>query len=120
MSLITLNKKTQGKLAENRACNYLQKQGLKTIEKNYFCRNGEIDLIMQDKHELVFVEVRYRKKNDYGSALESIDQHKIKKLITTANHYISKHQIDQAMRFDVIGFDASLKPNWIKNAFSAF
>jgi len=110
----------QGKLAEDQACQYLQKQGLKLIEKNYRCRSGEIDLIMLDQKTLVFVEVRYRAKNDYGSALDSVDQSKIQKLISTANHYVSKHQPDRPMRFDVIGFDASLKPNWIENAFSAF
>jgi len=88
----------QGKLAEDQACQYLQKQGLKLIEKNYRCRT----------------------KNDYGSALDSVDQSKIQKLISTANHYVSRHQPDRPMRFDVIGFDASLKPNWIENAFSAF
>ena len=110
----------QGRIAENEACNFLQKNGLKLVKKNYHCRNGEIDLIMQDKHELVFVEVRYRKKNDYGSALESIDQNKIKKLIAAASHYVSQNQLDQPMRFDVVGFDASLKPNWVTHAFTAF
>ena len=111
---------TQGKLAEEKACNYLQKQGLKLVDKNYYCRSGEIDLIMQDRQELVFVEVRYRAKNEYGSALESVDQHKIKKLIAAANHYVAKHQPDLPMRFDVIGFDASFQPNWITNAFPAY
>lgn len=111
---------TKGKLAEEKACDYLQQQGLKLVEKNYYCRSGEIDLIMQDKQELVFIEVRYRAKNEYGSALDSVDQHKIKKLITAASHYVAKHQANQPMRFDVIGFDASFKPNWITNAFSAY
>ena len=110
----------QGKIAEDEACQFLQKQGLKLVEKNYRCRTGEIDLIMQDKEELVFVEVRFRAKNDYGSALDSVDQHKIQKLISAASHYVSKHQPDLPMRFDVIGFDAALKPNWVTNAFSAF
>lgn len=110
----------QGQIAEDQACEFLQKQGLKLLEKNYRCRSGEIDLIMQDKKELVFVEVRYRAKNDYGSALESVDQNKIQKLISAASHYVSKHPADLPMRFDVIGFDASLKPNWVSNAFSAF
>lgn len=120
MKTVTCKTKTRGNLAENQACEFLQKQGLKLIEKNYNCRTGEIDLIMQDKQALVFVEVRYRAKNEYGSALDSVDQHKIKKLISAANHYISTHQIDQPMRFDVIGFNASNKPNWVKNAFTAF
>ena len=120
MKTVADKTRVKGKIAEDKACDYLQKQGLKLVEKNYYCRSGEIDLIMQDKQELVFVEVRYRAKDDFGSALDSVDQHKIKKLISAANHYISTHQTDQPMRFDVIGFDASLKPNWVSNAFSAF
>jgi putative endonuclease len=111
---------TQGNIAENKACQFLEKQGLTLIEKNYRCRSGEIDLIMQDNQELVFIEVRYRAKNDFGSALDSIDQHKIQKIISAASHYVSKHNSDQPMRFDVVGFDASLKPNWVANAFTAF
>ncbi len=107
----------QGQIAEDEACQFLQKQGLKLIEKNYRCRTGEIDLIMQGKEALVFVEVRYRTKNNYGSALDSVDQNKIQKLISAASHYVSIHL---PMRFDVVGFDASLKPNWISNASPAF
>jgi len=110
----------QGQIAENEACKFLQQNGLKLVEKNYRCRTGEIDLIMQDKEELVFVEVRYRTKSDYGSALDSVDQNKIQKVISAASHYVSKHQPDLPMRFDVIGFDASYKPKWVTNAFSAF
>lgn len=110
----------QGQVAEREACEFLEKQGLKLIEKNYRCRTGEIDLIMQDKEALVFVEVRYRANNEFGSALDSVDHHKIKKLISAASHYVSKHQPDLPMRFDVVGFDASLKPNWVANAFSAY
>jgi len=110
----------QGQIAEDEACKFLQQHGLKLVEKNYRCRTGEIDLIMQDKEELVFVEVRYRAKSDYGSALDSVDQNKIQKVISAASHYVSKHQPDLPMRFDVIGFDASYKPKWVTNAFSAF
>jgi putative endonuclease len=101
----------QGQLAEDKACQFLEKQGLTLVEKNYRCRTGEIDLIMQDKEKLVFVEVRYRAKSDYDSTLDSVDQKKIQKIISAASHYISIHQPDQPMRFDVVGFDATLKPN---------
>lgn len=107
-----------GQAAEDKACEYLKKHGLKLIEKNYRCRNGEIDLIMQDKNHLVFVEVRYRNNDNFGSAIESIDKYKIKKIVATAQHYLTYNKLDIPARFDVIGFDASLKPNWISNAFN--
>lgn len=119
----TTNKRTnknKGNQAEQEACRFLQKQGLKLIEKNFHCRRGEIDLIMLDKDQIVFVEVRYRKNNTHGSALDTVNQSKINKIISTANHYIMHHQLDQPTRFDVIGFDTTLEPKWIQNAFQAF
>ena len=113
-------RKTTGSLAEDKACEYLQKQGLKLIEKNYHCRNGEIDLIMQDKEQIVFVEVRYRKSNSHGSALDTVNQAKINKIITTASHYLMQHQLDKPTRFDVVGFDTTYEPKWISDAFQAF
>ena len=63
---------SKGQFAEQKACQFLQQKGLTLIEKNYRCRNGEIDLIMLDKDQLVFVEVRFRKNEDYGTAIDSV------------------------------------------------
>ena len=111
---------SKGQFAEQKACLFLQQKSLTLIEKNYRCRNGEIDLIMLDKDQLVFVEVRFRKNEDYGTAIDSVDKHKVKKIISTAHHYLSKHQLDTTTRFDVVGFDASLRPEWISDAFNAY
>ena len=89
------------------------------MEKNYRCRRGEIDLIMQDNDSLVFVEVRYRKNNDFGGALESITRKKQQKIQTTALHYMQNHQ-DMSARFDVIAITGTGRKQdveWIKNAF---
>ena len=115
-----MNTSGKGNIAENKARRYLEEQGLKFVEKNYRCRGGEIDLIMQDKKELVFVEVRYRKNDTHGTAIDSVNRSKMKKLIATASHYIAKHQLNTPTRFDVVGFDASFHPNWISNAFNAY
>jgi len=110
-----------GKDAEDLAYNYLKKQGLKLITRNYLCRAGEIDLIMQDKDFIVFVEVRYRKNIAFGSGLESITASKQTKLIKTANYYLLQHRlVDKApCRFDVISITSQQsKPQveWVKNA----
>ena len=110
----------KGKQAENIAREYLIKQGLLFIEKNYYCRQGEIDLIMNDKNTLVFVEVRYRKNQHYGGAKESITYKKQQKLHTTALHYMQKHRLDKQARFDVIAITGDIKSHsfeWIQNAF---
>lgn len=112
------NTKTIGNHAELKACEYLIANGLKLIERNFHCALGEIDLIMRDNNDIVFVEVRSR-RNDID-ALESIDQYKQNKLVKTAMFYLQKHKItDKAnCRFDVIAIN-SQHLEWIKDAFFA-
>jgi len=110
-------KSSKGKEAEDLARRFLDQQGLSFIECNYRCRAGEIDLIMQDKKSLVFVEVRYRSRTDFGDALESVNQAKQQRLIHAADHYLQSHHKDVACRFDVVGISGDKKPVWIQNAF---
>ncbi len=106
-----------GERAEQLARQYLIKQGLTLVCQNYRCKQGEIDLIMRDQNILVFVEVRYRKSDRYGSAVESITQRKQSRIITACNHYRVSHKVNQPIRFDVVTLSADNAPNWIKNAF---
>lgn len=112
-----------GKQAERQACEYLQANGLYLLQKNYYCYHGEIDLIMQDQDDIVFIEVRSRGRIDYGNALESITKTKINKLIKTASHFLQKRKwLDKVnSRFDVIvihPLEAKMQLEWIKNAFT--
>lgn len=111
---------TRGKDAEDRACRYLQSRGLQLLQRNYRSKRGEIDLLMQDKDSLVFVEVRYRKDPRFGSAAESVGRRKQSRLIACAQHYILTHPsaCQQPCRFDVVSFTGSAI-EWIPNAFSA-
>lgn len=110
-----------GNRAENLAHKYLVKQGLKSVTRNYRCRFGEIDLIMTDEEYLVFIEVRYRRSQTFGGALQSIDARKQDKLRRTAQNYLIHHKMnDTACRFDILCLDGRQeKPEieWIKNAF---
>jgi putative endonuclease len=112
-----------GKQAETQACSFLEQNGLKLLCKNYQCYHGEIDLIMQDKDHIVFVEVRIRHRDDYGSALESINNRKIQKLIKAATQFLQwkKWLYRVSSRFDVVTLqwvNDSIKLDWIKNAFT--
>jgi len=116
------SKQLSGTAAESQACNYLQQHGLQLIERNYRCRQGEIDLIMHDDNCTVFVEVRYRRNSNFGSAAESVDQRKQKKIITTASHYLQQHSelTQQPARFDVVSMSPQgneTKIDWIRDAF---
>ncbi len=112
-----------GQKAEGQALAYLESKGLTLLERNYRCNRGEIDLVMDDDGTLVFVEVRFRKHNHFGSALESINHTKQKKIITSAKHYLAHHTEDRAIRFDAIALTpttSKLEIQWIKSAFEAW
>lgn len=90
------------------------------MTRNYLCKMGEIDIIMQDRQTLVFVEVRYRKRSSFGSASESVTRSKQQKLIRAAQHYLSRHnQHHRPCRFDVLAINgqADQPIEWIPNAF---
>lgn len=117
------NRQTIGQQAENAACAYLTKQGLSLVTRNYRCYHGEIDLIMRDQDDIVFVEVRSRRRTDFGTALESINQAKIIKLTKAASHFLQakKWHNKVSSRFDVIAIHpiaGHMQLEWIKNAFS--
>lgn len=111
----------KGQNAEELAMRHLQRQGLKLLTTNYRCKRGEIDLIMQDSGTLVFIEVRYRKSDAFGSAVESVTSVKQNKLIAAARHYLQAYQSNPACRFDVVGISGQSRPRieWIKDAFQA-
>jgi putative endonuclease len=117
-----LNTVQTGQAAEQLAASYLQKKGLRLLECNYRTALGEIDLIMQDCEEIVFVEVRLRNNPHFGNAIESVDQRKQKKLIKTATLYLShRNLLDKVnCRFDVIGISyqqTKAAIEWIQDAF---
>lgn len=120
-----------GTLAENIACQFLEKHGLILIEKNFTVfapngrKNGEIDLIMRDRDYLVFIEVKMRQKPSHGDPLEMITPQKQSQVIRTAMHYLVRtYQYHNTYsRFDAIGISpnesdqSALQITWIKNAF---
>ncbi len=116
----------QGEDAEKACCKFLRSQGLKLIDKNFSCRQGEIDLIMLDKSVLVFVEVRFRKNDRFGGGLASITPAKQQKLRKTAELYLQKNTRYENARFDVVSMSKNTQTkhnkqqycfDWITNAF---
>ena len=112
----------QGREAEDAALDFLKNQGLRLIVRNYRCRRGEIDLIMEDGNTLVLVEVRYRKSSRFGDALESVTRQKQARLIHCASHYLSSSRADKPVRFDVVAMmpdDGKMTVKWVRDAFQA-
>ncbi len=113
---------SRGRLAEDRALKFLEEQGLRLLERNFRCRYGEVDLIMEDGLTLVFVEVRFRASQRFGGALESVDRRKQSKLLVTAAWFLKDRRYDRPARFDVAALSPSadgLAVQWVKDAFQA-
>lgn len=114
------NRRQTGARYENLAAEYLESRGLFILERNYRCRQGEIDLIARDGEFLVFVEVKYRQGKEKGTSLEAVDRRKQRQICRTARYYLacSVGSMDVSCRFDVVGIDGKEeKISWIKNAF---
>lgn len=114
------NRRQTGARYEELAAEYLENRGLFILEKNYRCRQGEIDLIARDDEYLVFVEVKYRRGEEKGISLEAVDGRKQKRICKAARYYLacSVGNMDISCRFDVVGIDGKEeKVSWIKNAF---
>lgn len=102
---------------------YLENAGLRLITANYRCRRGELDLVMSDGAQLVFVEIRYRRSARFVTPVETVDRRKRWRIATAASHFLQRNTKygDNPVRFDVIGMTGSLDNpgiNWIRNAFS--
>jgi len=91
-----------GNLGEDIAENYLKKKGYKIIGRNYGNKYGEIDLVVQDKSSLVFVEVRTRRNERFSSPEESINNKKRRKMFKNARAYVAFHNFKGKYRIDVI------------------
>lgn len=107
-----------GQGGEDDALKFLLRQGLTLQERNFRCKGGEIDLIMQDRDTLVFVEVRKRAVSQFGGAADSITVAKQKRLIVAAQVFLMRHKMPPPCRFDVVAIDGS-EINWLKDAIAA-
>ncbi len=108
--------------SEETAKRYLEQLGYRTLAQNYTIRGGELDLICQDGAVLVFVEVKQRRSERYGSAAEAIQPWKIQRLRRTALHYLltAYSRDDLPLRFDAVLISGSKerhKLEHLKNIF---
>ena len=88
---------------ENLATDYLEKQGYTILERNFYCKQGEIDIIAKDKNEIVFIEVKSRSNKLFGIPSEAVTKQKIKHLFRTARYFLYKNKmINEYIRFDVV------------------
>lgn len=113
-----MDKTQKGKFFEDRAVKFLESIGYKVLLRNYRSKYGEIDIIAEIDNVIVFVEVKGRFTENFGSGEESITKKKIDKIVKTALQFIEENNLQgKDFRFDVV----ALKGNQIfhlENAFS--
>ena len=94
-----------GKMGEDKAVKYLKDNGYKIIERNFMCRQGEIDIIARDtdKGEYVFIEVKTRTNFYYGKPVDAVNIKKRRHIVSATKYYIYKnHLAKKLIRFDII------------------
>jgi putative endonuclease len=118
-------RKEQGDRAETQALEYLQRQGLRLVERNYRValgprvRAGEVDLILRDRDgTLVFVEVRQRTGRSHGGAAASVTSTKQCRIVLAARHYLQRLRTLPPCRFDVVAIEDG-QMQWLRGAFDA-
>ena len=112
-------KRQQGAQFEQQARLFLESQGLSFVAANQNFKCGEIDLIMLDGTTIVFVEVRQRKNDHFGSAVESVDWQKQQRWLDAASLWLAQQNRsleDTDCRFDLIAFGRQPSQiEWLKN-----
>ncbi len=109
-----------GARAEALAAEFLIARGVTIVERNFRTRFGEIDLIGRDGATLIFVEVRLRRRDDFGGAGGSINYAKRARLKAAARGYLSRLRREPPCRFDALLLDTLDPPRieWVRDAFS--
>lgn len=96
-----MDRQTKGKLGEDAVCAELVKRGHVIIARNYHKRVGEVDIISQIDRYIVFTEVKTRKLGSMVSGLEAVNFTKQKKIVLTADAYLTENPTDLQPRYDI-------------------
>ncbi len=114
------NMREKGTVYENKAVLFLKKKGFQILERNFYTKAGEIDIVAKDGEYIVFVEVKYRKNGNAGDAMEAVTIRKQKRLYSAARVYLYTKwfRMDIPCRFDVIAFYGE-KIVHVENAFTS-
>jgi putative endonuclease len=103
-----------GNLAEEFARKFLKSRGLKILTTNFFVRGGEVDIIARDGDLILFVEVKARRSDKFGSAIEAVDDAKIHRVAMAGQKFLHDNSLGHLdWRVDVIAIENG-KLRWIK------
>lgn len=114
-----------GRIGEQMVADFLQHNGHIILRRNYIGAHGEIDIIAENRKELIFVEVKTRSEDFLVSPADAVDVFKQHRIISTATEFMRKLHYDGDFRFDIAEVvykkdqngNRSFSLNYIKNAF---
>lgn len=113
-----------GKIAEDLAAEYLQKNGYKVLTRNFRFQKAEIDIIAEKEELIIIIEVKARSTDAFMLPQEAVTKTKIKSIVTAANHYLEEFNRNNEVRFDIISVlpdeKKKLTIEHITDAFEAF
>ena len=116
-----MNRRSLGRGGEEIAWEHLRRAGYALVEKNFRSRYGEIDLVVEREGVIVFVEVRSRRGDRFGNALESVDWRKQRQIGRMAAEFLARRRLhDRRARFDVVAVewqDGEPRIEHVENAF---
>lgn len=113
-----MNNRKTGAAWEQSVAKFLTQRGMVILERNFRCRQGEIDLIGRHQGFLVFVEVKYRRGQEKGYAAEAVDYRKQCRICRVSDYYRFLHRLGslEGIRYDVVAVQGE-EMQWIQNAF---
>ena len=100
-----------GKLGEELAVEFLQKEGYEILETNWTFQKAEIDIIAKSENILAIIEVKTRSSLDFGLPQDFVKPKKIQLLVKAVNEYVISNNLDIEVRFDIIAITASVQPS---------
>ena len=109
-----------GKLGEELAAEFLQKQGYTILETNWVFQKAEIDILAQKENTLAVVEVKTRSSIDFGLPQDFVKPKKIQLLVKAVNAYVTEKDLDLEVRFDIIAISKKGQEFAIEHLTDAF
>lgn len=113
-----------GKIAEDMAADFLQKNGYKILTRNFRFQKAEIDIITEKDDLIIIVEVKARSTDAFMLPQEAVTKTKIRSIVLAANHYMEEYNKQNEVRFDIISIlpdeNKNLIIDHITDAFQAF
>jgi putative endonuclease len=109
-----------GKLGEEMAVEFLQKDGYKIVETNWTFQKAEIDIIAKKENILAIIEVKTRSSLDFGLPQDFVKTKKIQLLVKAVDAYVNERDLDVEVRFDIIAIHKEGKSFVMEHLIDAF